>query len=103
MASKHRDEDSQKLVADLQALLDGIAHLADPEIGPIRERIEAGIAATRTAIDETALRVRREAAKAIRSGDQYVRDRPWQTAGLAAGLGFLVGVLITSRWTRSAD
>lgn len=88
------------LMADVQELLGGIAHLADPEIGRARAKIEAGIASTRQALADGALRARRQAADAVRGGDRYVRDRPWQAVGIAAALGLIVGALATSRWTR---
>jgi ElaB/YqjD/DUF883 family membrane-anchored ribosome-binding protein len=33
-----------------------------------------------------------------RLADQRVRERPWQTAAVAAGVGFLVGLCLRSRY-----
>lgn len=42
-------------------------------------------------IEEVAIKKTREAAHAT---DAYVHENPWKTAGIAAGVGLLVGMLI---------
>ena len=34
---------------------------------------------------------------AARATDDYVNDNPWQAVGIAAGIGFLLGVIIGRR------
>ncbi len=35
--------------------------------------------------------------EAARATDEYVHDHPWQAVGVAAGVGFLLGMLIARR------
>jgi ElaB/YqjD/DUF883 family membrane-anchored ribosome-binding protein len=35
--------------------------------------------------------------KAVGAADDYVRDNPWQSIAVAAGVGFLVGMLVSRR------
>jgi ElaB/YqjD/DUF883 family membrane-anchored ribosome-binding protein len=38
-----------------------------------------------------------QARDAARETDRYVRQNPWQSIGIAAGVGLLIGVLIGRR------
>ena len=35
--------------------------------------------------------------QAARATDEYVHENPWKAVGIAAGVGFLVGLLISRR------
>ena len=43
--------------------------------------------------DELSSRARRS----VRDADRYVHDNPWQAIGIAAGLAFVVGLLVSRR------
>lgn len=43
--------------------------------------------------DEMTSRARRS----VREADRYVHDNPWQAIGIAAGLAFVVGLLVSRR------
>ena len=47
-----------------------------------------------SSIEDEALRRAREVADAT---DEYVRENPWQSVGIAAGVGLLVGLLRARR------
>ena len=34
---------------------------------------------------------------AARATDEYVKENPWQAVGVAAGIGFLIGVIVSRR------
>jgi ElaB/YqjD/DUF883 family membrane-anchored ribosome-binding protein len=42
-------------------------------------------------------RVQRQARAAMATSDRYVHEQPWQSVGIAAGVGLLVGFLIARR------
>ena len=35
--------------------------------------------------------------KAVRATDDYVHENPWQSVGVAAGVAFLLGLLVSRR------
>jgi ElaB/YqjD/DUF883 family membrane-anchored ribosome-binding protein len=37
---------------------------------------------------------------AAETTDQYVHENPWQVVGIAAGLGFIIGLLMAPRSSR---
>ncbi len=96
-ALEESSEHFQDLMVDVQALLSRVAHVADPEIARLRAKVEHGIAAARSTSVSRLAQVRRRAIDVVSAGDDYVRDRPWQSIGIAALAGIVVGVLVGRR------
>jgi len=88
------------LSADVQNLLGRVAHVADPEIARLRARIERGLATAKKTITDGTDRVQRQAKDMLTTGDDYVRDRPWQAVGVAAAVGLFLGFLVARRSSR---
>lgn len=99
-AQKVRDAGGQEvrnLFADVQDLVGRVAHVADPEIARLRTRIEGGLATTRKALADGTDQVQRQAKAAVATSDRYVHEQPWQSVGIAAFAGLLVGFLVGRR------
>lgn len=89
--------DLKVVVADAEELLRATANQAGEKVAVARAKIQESLqeAKYRLARAEEAIVDRtREAAKAT---DQYVHDNPWTAVGIAAGIGFLMGLLIGRR------
>lgn len=89
--------DFQVVVADTEALLKETANQGGERLAEVRAKAEEslGIVKARMAQAQEALLVRtKEAAKAT---DTYVHENPWQAAGIAAGVGMVIGLLIGRR------
>lgn len=99
-AQKVRGNGGQELptlLTDVQDLIGRVAHIADPEIARLRIRIEGGLATTRKAVADGTDHVQRQAKAAMATSDRYVHEQPWQSVGIAAVGGLLVGFLIARR------
>ena len=99
-AAHRRDGSSQEvsnLIADVQDLLNRLAHVADPEIARLRANVEGALATAKNALADGRDRAKRQAKHAISAGDIYVRDNPWQVIGIAVVVGLAVGVLASRR------
>ena len=92
-----RGEGIQDLISHVQSLLDHVRRTADPEIDRLRLKIEDALAAGRWVTPGRIADVRRRARDMLSAGDGYVRDRPWQSAGIAALAGVIVGILVGRR------
>lgn len=102
--AKKPQADQETLMSDLQEVLaDTEAMLADVEddsggLNPaLRERIAANLHSVKAKLSETEQLVTEKAKVAAQATDAYVRDNPWQSIGVAAGVGFLIGLLVSRR------
>jgi ElaB/YqjD/DUF883 family membrane-anchored ribosome-binding protein len=89
--------DLKTVVEDAEALLKATSTLTGEKIQEVRARAEESLRQARvrlSEIEEEALRRAREVAQAT---DEYVRENPWQSVGIAAGIGFVVGLLLARR------
>lgn len=90
-------QEVRTLLADVQDLVGRVAHVADPEIARLRHRVEVGLAKTRKAVVDGTDQVQRQAKVAMATSDRYVHEQPWQSVGIAAVAGLLVGFLVGRR------
>lgn len=89
--------DLKVVIADAEELLRATANQAGEKIAEIRVKAEENLrnAKIRLARAEQALLERTKAA--ARATDDYVRANPWRAVGIAAGAGFIVGLLVGRR------
>ena len=88
-------EDIKVLLNDSEELVRLSASLPAEGVDALRTRLRDHVDAARNAL-ETAQSNAQERYRASLDGTvQYTRDNPWQALGLAAGLGFLAGILVS--------
>jgi ElaB/YqjD/DUF883 family membrane-anchored ribosome-binding protein len=90
-------EDLKVVMRDAEALLRATSAQTGEKIQEVRARAEESLRLARTRLtafeDETMQRARQYAD----ATEEYVRDNPWQSVGIAAGVGLLVGLLVSRR------
>jgi ElaB/YqjD/DUF883 family membrane-anchored ribosome-binding protein len=89
--------DLRAVLEDAEALLSATAGQAGDRIQKARERATETISAARERLVDAQDEVTRRAREAARDTDRYVRDNPWKAVGIAAGVAFIIGVLVSSR------
>jgi len=89
--------DFKVVVADAEALLKATANQGGEKLAEVRAKAEEslGVAKARMAQAQAALLDKTKAA--AKATDVYVHENPWQAVGAAAGVGFLIGLLIARR------
>ncbi|HMM87044.1 MAG: YqjD family protein [Gammaproteobacteria bacterium] len=89
--------DLRSVIHDAEELLKMSAGDASAEATELRDRVRVRLLQAKDnlhRLQETAI----ERAKAAgHKADDYVHDHPWQSIGVAAGFGLLVGLLIGRR------
>ncbi|MFZ3155644.1 DUF883 family protein [Pseudomonas sp.] len=90
-------DEFQALVRDTESLLQHSASLAGEQAEALREQIRGSLGRARSTLHnaEDALQARGKAA--LEATEGYVQTHPWQTLGIAAAIGLLLGMLITRR------
>ncbi|AOE64734.1 YqjD family protein [Pseudomonas corrugata] len=90
-------EDFQTLVSDTERLLDHTATLAGDQADELRNQIHETLLRARDTLKLTEDSMRERGQAAVIATEEYVQANPWQSVGIAAGVGFLIGLLATRR------
>ena len=89
--------DLKNVMTDAEALLKATSAQTGDRIQEVRAHAEQSLREAKARlgeVEEQALRRAREMADATQ---EYVRDNPWRSVGVAAGVGLLLGMLISRR------
>jgi ElaB/YqjD/DUF883 family membrane-anchored ribosome-binding protein len=96
--------DGEKLMRDLEAvvkeaedLLKATAEESGDRIRQVRARAEEAIRHARGRMEATGPALEDEAVEIARYVEEQLRLHPWATAGVAVGIGVLLGILIARR------
>jgi ElaB/YqjD/DUF883 family membrane-anchored ribosome-binding protein len=90
-------EDLRTVIADTEELLKATANQAGARIAEARVKLEESLTVAKARIIEAQEAALARTKTAARATDLYVRANPWNAVGIAAGVGFVLGVLITRR------
>ncbi|WP_422416631.1 DUF883 family protein [Pseudomonas sp. GZD-222] len=89
--------DFQALVRDTEKLLEHTASLAGDQADELRGQIHDSLLRARETLQLTQDSVRERGEAAVSATEEYVQSNPWQSVGIAAGVGFLIGLLASRR------
>jgi ElaB/YqjD/DUF883 family membrane-anchored ribosome-binding protein len=89
--------DIRLVIADTEELLRATAGQAGEKIADIRAKTQDRLSAAKIKLAEAEAALVDKARQAGRVADDYVHDNPWRSVGMAAGVGFVVGLLIGRR------
>jgi ElaB/YqjD/DUF883 family membrane-anchored ribosome-binding protein len=97
-ARTHENEvTAEKLAADLKLVITDAEALLRATVGETagegRAKIREGLEAAKLKLGPLA----EEAAEQARAADDYVREHPWQSVGIAVLAGIALGLLISRR------
>jgi ElaB/YqjD/DUF883 family membrane-anchored ribosome-binding protein len=90
-------EDLQLLVRDAEALLKATATQTGERVEEVRARAEESLRVTKERLAEMEDQALERAREVATAADKYVRENVWQSVGIAAGVGLLVGLLLRRR------
>jgi ElaB/YqjD/DUF883 family membrane-anchored ribosome-binding protein len=90
-------EEFQALVRDTEQLLQHSASLAGEQAEELREQIRSSLGRARTTLHNAEGALLERGKAAVQATEGYVQTHPWQTLGVAAAIGLLLGMLITRR------
>lgn len=84
--------DTNRLVEDTRVLLNATSDAAEETVVAARNRLAAVVDSGRESYDQ----LRQKAVEGARAADHAMRDHPYQSVGMAFGLGVCLGVLMAS-------
>ncbi|MGE8187130.1 DUF883 family protein [Pseudomonas sp. NPDC086278] len=89
--------DFQTLVSDTERLLEHTKAIAGDQADELRDQIHDSLLRARETLKLTEDSLRERGQAAVTAAEDYVQTNPWQSVGIAAGVGFLIGLLATRR------
>ncbi len=96
-ASDRLVADFKRVVQDAEALLKATAGQSGEAIDAARTRAEDTLREARSKLSELEEDFFQHTREAARSADDLVHEKPWQAVAVAAGVGFLLGMLSSRR------
>lgn len=85
-------EDLHTVIADVQSLLQATASQSSEGLDEIRSNIARSIESAKQRLLENEAMLVAQSKATLKATDIYVHGHPWQSAGMAAALGFAMGV-----------
>jgi ElaB/YqjD/DUF883 family membrane-anchored ribosome-binding protein len=87
-------DDLRMVVADAEELLKATTNQAGEQIAAARSRASDSLRLVKTRLAEAQTSTVERIKVAAQTPDKYVHEKPWQSVGIAATVGILIGVLI---------
>jgi ElaB/YqjD/DUF883 family membrane-anchored ribosome-binding protein len=84
------NHDLNTLAEDARGLMAATADIASDQVTSARRRVAAALETGKEAYDG----LRERAIEGVKSADRGVRDHPYETIGIALGIGALIGFLV---------
>ena len=90
-------DDLKSLISDAEELLKLTADQQGGKLDDLRARITGRVAVAKDRLADAEAAIVDTGKKAVRATDDYVHENPWQSVGVAAGVAFLLGLLVSRR------
>jgi ElaB/YqjD/DUF883 family membrane-anchored ribosome-binding protein len=89
--------DLKTVLADVEALLKQAANSTGQQAVELRERAAENLHRASVRLSEARVAAAEKSRVAARRADDWVHANPWAAVGAAAGVGFLLGMLVSRR------
>jgi ElaB/YqjD/DUF883 family membrane-anchored ribosome-binding protein len=89
--------DVKVVIADAEELLRATASQAGDKMADVRAKVQDHLTTAKASLADAQAAVVERAKAVGHATDDYVHDNPWRSVGVAAGIGFIVGLLIGRR------
>lgn len=89
--------DMKIVLSDAEDLLKAAASSSGEKAVELRERAVVSLRRAKEAMQDAQSAVVEKSKAAAKVTDDYVHDHPWRAVGIAAGVGFVVGLIVGRR------
>ena len=86
-------EEFKALVADAEALIKATAKDGSASVSKVRSRAETSLNAAKDKLED----LQEDLLEKGKAADEYVHENPWKSVGIAAGVGLIIGLLMSRR------
>ncbi|CEN55981.1 DUF883 family protein [Candidatus Methylopumilus turicensis] len=85
------------VIADAEALIKATAGQGGDKVDQVRSKAEASLASAKDKLDDMHEDLIEKGREAVKATDDYVQENPWKAVGIAAGIGLVIGLLVSRR------
>jgi len=85
------------VIADAEALIKATAHQGGEKVDQIRSQAESSLASAKEKLEDLHEDLLEKGREAVKVTDDYVQENPWKAVGIAAGVGLVIGLLVSRR------
>lgn len=89
--------DAKVVLDDVESLLKQAAATSGQQAHDLRERAAEALHRAKLRLQEAQVAVAENTKAAARATDEWVHAHPWGAIGIAGGVGFLIGLLVSRR------
>ena len=90
-------QDLKIVISDAEDLLRATASTAGEKVVAAREKVRDSLDRAKVKLAEVEDVIIDSGKQAARATDEYVHENPWRAVGIAAGIGVIIGMLISRR------
>lgn len=94
----HTADDLKALLHEAEQALSHTAGAAGDKFDELRERLRTALDSGKYSLEH----LRDEAARRAKQADKLVRDNPYYAVGIAAGIGAVIGILVSRSCSSSS-
>lgn len=87
-------EDFNTVIADTEQLLRSVAATGGDKASSMRAGVERNLDVARQRLRQLQDSALEKGRDAVRAGDEYVHENPWESIGVAVGVAALAGVFV---------
>jgi len=89
--------DFRSVMTDIEDLLKATAGQSGEQLAGARSRVAASLQGMKANLEHAEQAAIAQAKRTASEVDQYAHENPWQAVGIAAGVGFLIGMVVARR------
>ncbi|QND83894.1 DUF883 family protein [Chromobacterium vaccinii] len=90
-------DDVRQVLASTEELINATVDDGSANSKELRKRLAEKLGAAKTKLRDAEQIVVGKAKEAVKVTDDYVHENPWKSVGIAAGVAFLLGMLVSRR------
>lgn len=91
------EQEMSKFRADLDDFIARIPGMSGMDLNAAKEKLLSSLTSSRETAMQYASEARQQLNQRVEATGEYVKEKPMQSLGMAAGVGFLLGLLVSRR------
>lgn len=87
----------RNVASDVGDMIKSSSLLNGEELDRIKTKLNEQVVAAKQYFETTSAELSERARNSVKLADTYVHDKPWQSIGIGAALGFVIGLVLARR------